>query len=411
MILNNNNIFIIVILLFCSQHNIINLNHNINDYINSELSNIKIIDFVHSNVNSNLKYKILKCILENITGENYNQLLKFAFSFNNFSNKNILTFNDFDTFSNILNFKSLKLLKNIFNSTNQIVVKRNISNYDISQKKIAFLFLTLDNPNYPNIWNEYFKNHHHLINIYIHPKFPNNLSWNTHNMIINLKDTAWGFIVNAYISLFEEAYQNKTNVKFVTISESCLPIKPFMNFYNDALTDINESWIKLMKISKYDYISRLTQQIKKKYKKNCIKHYARMCLSRKHVKLLLNNKYDVNKYFGSMHVGDEFFLSSIYPLNNIRNFAVTHDDWEYVEKLKKNIKNEIWKEKDKKMPDTNKINELQEKYNFIAKNPKTIYSIDSEDLNNIMSTKSYFYRKFDKNISNIESVILPLINS
>jgi hypothetical protein len=38
-------------------------------------------------------------------------------------------------------------------------------------KKIAFLFLTLNDVNFPKIWNEYFKGHENQYTIYIHPKY------------------------------------------------------------------------------------------------------------------------------------------------------------------------------------------------------------------------------------------------
>ena len=56
-------------------------------------------------------------------------------------------------------------------------------------KKIAFLFLVIDNPNFPKIWNSYFRGHKDKYNIYIHPKFPDKLTWNKKCMINNLKET------------------------------------------------------------------------------------------------------------------------------------------------------------------------------------------------------------------------------
>ena len=93
--------------------------------------------------------------------------------------------------------------------------------------KIAFLFLTIDNPNFPDIWDFYFKDHQDKINIYIHPKYPDRVTWQKDKIINNLKETEWGFIVDAYKSLFRQSLLDKSNVKFITISESCVPIKPF----------------------------------------------------------------------------------------------------------------------------------------------------------------------------------------
>lgn len=72
-------------------------------------------------------------------------------------------------------------------------------------KKIAFLFLTLDNPNFPKIWNEYFKGNEDKYTIYIHPKYPEKVRWNKDRIIKNLQETSWGFITRSYIELFKRS--------------------------------------------------------------------------------------------------------------------------------------------------------------------------------------------------------------
>lgn len=280
-------------------------------------------------------------------------------------------------------------------------------------KKIAFLFLTIDNPNFPDIWDNFFKGNEDKINVYIHPKYPNAHTWKPECIIDNLQPTGWGFIVDAYMELFKTAIKNKDNYKFITISESCIPIKPFKTLYNDIIkNNISTALIKIMKISYYDYKARLSDDIKNKFKNHLIKHYARMCLTRYHIDKLILNKSKV-KIFSKMHVGDEFFLSSITPLDRYKDFAITFDDWEYVEKLKKDIKNQIRilyeeQEKNNNTKNTSKILELKKHFDDIAKNPKTIKIVSQEDLNNMKTTESYFYRKFDKN-SDIRDYINQLI--
>jgi hypothetical protein len=280
-------------------------------------------------------------------------------------------------------------------------------------KKIAFLFLIIDNPNFPKIWDYYFKGNEDKINIYIHPKYPEKHTWKPECIIKNLQPTAWGFIVGAYLELFKVACNDNSNYKFITISESCIPVRPFSDLYkNIILNNLSLSFIKIMNISSYDYNSRLSNDIKKKFKNHLIKHYARMCLSKYHVNELLSNESKVI-IFSKMHVGDEFFLSSITPFKKYKNYAITFDDWEYVEKIKKEIKKKIKElyEEQEKLNNTiniDKINLLKDKFNDIAKNPKTIKIVDKGDLDNINKTSSYFYRKFDKN-SDIENYIYNYI--
>ena len=270
----------------------------------------------------------------------------------------------------------------------------------IHMKKIAFLFLTLDNPHFTDLWDEYFKGHENKFNIYIHPKYPQKVTWNKQHIIQNLKETKWGFIVNAYYELLHAAYNDDLlNYKFVTISESCVPIKSFDKFYKDVMDD-PRSWVKIMDISKYDQGARINVQPKKNRPKKFIKHYARFCLNRHHVKKLLS-KQDKLRFFYNMHVGDEFFLSVLKNIQHeARNFAVTHDDWDYVKKKVKMLKNKKKKlyelQESKKIDCTKKLAQITELINDIAKNPKTIVDVTTDDLQNITMSESYFYRKFSK---------------
>jgi hypothetical protein len=269
-------------------------------------------------------------------------------------------------------------------------------------KKIAFLFLVIDNPNFSKLWDSYFRGHKDKYNIYIHPKFPQNTIWKKNHIISNLQETSWGFITSAYIELMKEAFKDPENYKFITLSESCVPIQSFDNFYNDATSD-ERSWIKNMKLSSYNYKSRLNTQKTQPRPKHFIKNYARFCLNRSHVKLLLSKLREL-EFFHKMHVGDEFFLSVLYPLKNYRDFAVTYDDWDYVIAQCNKIKEEkkiLWeKEESDGINRSTEREALQKLFNNTRKNPKTIVNVE-EDLEKIKSCDSYFYRKFAKE-SNIE---------
>ena len=279
--------------------------------------------------------------------------------------------------------------------------------------QIAFLFLILDNPNFPKIWDSYFRGHKDKYNIYIHSKQTEKTLWKSKNIIEKIQETSWGHIVSAYIELFREAYKNPYNMKFLTISESDIPIKSFDTFYDDCISD-KRSWIKFLKIKNYNWKERINKQPNQNKPKHFIKHLARFCLNREHVgELLQKSKEKQLEFFYKMHVGDEFFLSVLYPINNVRDFAVVYDDWDYIEHEKQKIKNEkrkcyeIQEKTGKDMSQELKI--LQNKFNNIAKSPKTIVDVD-DDLEKIKKCKSYFYRKFSKD-SNIEKYWKEIIHS
>ena len=71
--------------------------------------------------------------------------------------------------------------------------------------KIAFLFLTIDQPYFTKAWQIYFQDNQNKYNIYIHPKNKNSITNNLfkNNVVPNIKNTNWGFLIEAQISLLE----------------------------------------------------------------------------------------------------------------------------------------------------------------------------------------------------------------
>lgn len=296
-------------------------------------------------------------------------------------------------------------------------------------KKIAFLFLTLDNVNFPTIWEKYFSGNEDKYTVYCHPKYPDKVTvnWLKSNIISNLVETGWGYIVGAYHQLLLEAYSDTNNYKFVTISESCLPLKTFDQFYGELFDDdIKTSYIKFMEIKQYDISERI--RVNAGYQNyNFHKHYARFCLSRYHVEKLLKKVNDF-KFFEHMHIGDEFFLTMLEPYDSyVKDFAITYDNWEYVIEKRKNVNKKIKKlytemeNIDKKRNKCNKcvkcsdcikynklkeeIHDLQVMRDDFSKNPKSYSEVTLEDINDVKKINSFFWRKFPKN-SNVEKFYL-----
>ena len=265
-------------------------------------------------------------------------------------------------------------------------------------KKIAFLFLTIDNINFPSIWNKYLKGNEDKYTIYIHPKYPENVIWHKDNIIKNLKVTNKGFITRAYIELLKTAILDKDNFKFITISESCIPIQSFASLY-DAITNTQDSWIKLMPMTKYKWdivLKNITG-----YK---VHHYSRWCLNRDHVKQILVNRDKLEQYH-NIQFGDEYILSILHPIINNNNFEITYDNLEYKNSIVSQIKTQIKylyeeQEKHANTDNSEKIMELKSQIEYEKSTPKQIINVKSE-LDKIKQCESYFYRKFPKN-SNIE---------
>lgn len=264
-------------------------------------------------------------------------------------------------------------------------------------RKIAFLFLTINDIHFPDIWNQYFKGHKDHISIYCHPKNEKNVTtpWLRDNIIPNLVETRWGYIVNAYYALLLEAYKNKDNIKFITVSESCVPLKNFNKMYDYILKDDKTSFIKYMKIKKYDWSDRIKKQ--KKWSDlniTFVKHYARFCLSRYHVKILMDDKNcKVRDFFSKMHAGDEFFLSILGNAKHIIDFPITFDNWDIVHDKVMAINNELKVLYDSH-DNSDKIKKLTDLKNNIRKNPYTYETVTKENVLEAKNTISFFWRKF-----------------
>jgi Sulfotransferase family/Core-2/I-Branching enzyme len=288
------------------------------------------------------------------------------------------------------------------------VFLKNKDYYLYSPHKIAFLFLTIGDINQPEIWTEYFKQHWHKVNIYVHPKHPSlvKTKWLKSNIIDTLVPTEWGFITHAYYELLKEALKNKDNMKFVFISESCIPLKTFDLFYKKLMTDhIHTSYVKFMEINAYNKNARIKSQPNYKELEPFVKHYARMCLSRYHSEKLMACKHF--DFFNKMHVGDEFFLTCIHPVQNkdyIKDFEITYDNWNDIEEQTKQYNSEIellYQQLEKEdISDSLKIKIKKELTNKqlirddIRKNPKTYTSITPNDIEMAIKKESFFWRKF-----------------
>ena len=272
--------------------------------------------------------------------------------------------------------------------------------------KIAFLFITIDDVNFPQIWEYYFKNNYNKINIYCHPKNPQNVKtlWLKNNIISNLAQTSWGHIIQAKEKLLIEALKDKNNQKFIFLTDSCIPIKSFSNLYNFLSNDdLKTSYIKEMPFKNY-FIKK--SNLEKSFKSmKLVKHISWSCLSRHHVKkLLYSNK--LHKFYNLL-AGDEYYLSLIYPSNNIKNFMINDVSWKEthkkVDELRKILFN-LYSKKEKE--NTNVYDDLiksnKEKLNEIRAHPKTYTTINTKDLDEIKKMESFFARKFSKDSNIIE---------
>jgi hypothetical protein len=281
--------------------------------------------------------------------------------------------------------------------------------------KVAFLFLVIEDINYPQIWGDYFERNKQFVNIYCHAKYPEKTrtEWLRRNMIQNIRPTGWGYIVDAYFSLFHAALRDKNNMRFVVISESCLPIYSLDTFL-DMLDkdDYRTSYVHFMRVSPYDISARIKTQRGYERFGDFTKHYARFCLSRYHIEKLVNSQPSDIDFFKNMHVGDEFFLTLLHAhpgYDYIKQYTITYDNWEDVNAEVRFIKDKIDRIKrdyDHMLRDEyerakHEVDRLTGIMNDIRKNPKTYRDITPYDIERAFYSGAFFWRKFAPGIRDI----------
>ena len=280
--------------------------------------------------------------------------------------------------------------------------------------KVAFLFLVLDDPHFPRVWDAYLAGTEARASVYIHAKHPERGAWRRERVIADLRPTAWGRIVEAELALFAAAMADPANAKFLLVSESCLPVKPFAEMYARLTADAAESFVRPMRVKRYDLEARLTPEIMGALgARPLTKHYARACLSRPDVRRLLY-KYNAPllRLFAAMPVGDEFFLTTIAPMPRCTPLAVVFDDWASVEAEARALKARVralYEAQEAGAGDRSAaIAALQRRFEALAKSPKTFSRLSRADLRAMARTDSFFYRKFARD-SDVEAHIYALI--
>ncbi len=108
------------------------------------------------------------------------------------------------------------------------------------KKKIAFCFLIYNKIEFEEIWYEFFKNANPLrYNIYIHYKDKYELEYFKDNVLQKCIPTQYAKVslVHATNLLFEEAYKDKDNYKFILLCGTTIPLKNFDYVYEMMTKD------------------------------------------------------------------------------------------------------------------------------------------------------------------------------
>lgn len=197
---------------------------------------------------------------------------------------------------------------------------------NITNKKIAFLFLITDIINKEELWHDFFKNVDvNKYSIYIHHKTNDQLKYFNRFKISDNVATQWGdiSIVKASQLLLQTALTDTSNYKFIFVSGACIPIKKFDYIYDFLIKDNNSYFNTSTKVERNNTIMYKTFQW-------CI-------LNMPHAHLIAHDTEEIQKYT-NLHAPDELYMLTTLYKKNDENIVInttvdtytTHARWKHV---------------------------------------------------------------------------------
>ena len=205
---------------------------------------------------------------------------------------------------------------------------------NMNKGKIAFLFLTIGDINNYNIWEKYLRGNEDRYSIYVHPKYPEKITQKLikDNIIVENTETGWGTIgaVRANLLLLKYALMDPFNKMFILVSDSCMPVQSFDNFYNFIFNDM-KTYIPyfIQHMDRYDMIKN-PMIPRDKFRKHCAQG---LVFNRKHAVLLNDNDMTEN-WKDVSFVDENYFYNNIIQHNiednEIKKYKITFDLWSLI---------------------------------------------------------------------------------
>jgi hypothetical protein len=191
-------------------------------------------------------------------------------------------------------------------------------------KKIAFCFLIYDIINCEELWNIFFRNvDTNKYTIYIHYKSNKLLKYFEKYKINNCIETKYAdrTIPLAYNILFQEAFKDIDNYKFVIVSGSCIPFKSF-DFIYDKLTVDHYGYFNVCPAEQcFPNCNTLLNVIDKNH---ISKNSGWFILNRMLLDNLCVDKDDIiNTYYKTIYVPEEYYYYTYIKILNLENEIIT----------------------------------------------------------------------------------------
>ncbi len=192
------------------------------------------------------------------------------------------------------------------------------------EKKVALLFLTRSSLNHTELWKEWIDTNKYTV--YNHAKNVVTDPWFAQFRIRETLPTAWETTMLAQQALLRAALQDPRNVKFVFLSEACLPVKSAQHVY-DVLTKDDLSYIQFGNIWWKGCKWRTLSEFPEEHHRGSPQW---IILNRRHAQIIADDNYWILLANGHDIDNESYpptFLSMMGVLNEVRRECKTYTDW------------------------------------------------------------------------------------
>lgn len=281
--------------------------------------------------------------------------------------------------------------------------------------KVALMFLTKNKHAQPKIWDKFFKGNEDKFDVFTHTSQRNSKTspFLKKNIVKNVR-TEWGHLINAYHILLETAYKESKNaIRFVYLSDSCVPIMSGEDAYIQLIKSPGKTFVDMprpdedsKRYFKKSNLDGKPNNIRFEkvgiLQKHFFKHSGWFALCKADAKILLSNR---SAFLAMNHIrgGDEHILSILKRnvKNSLLNRPITYVDWNLKEQTKwKKDYEKLWKAFDSSKKDEDKLR-LKTKITKHIKDgrrfwhPKTFFEVDKKDIEKFKKSGCVFARKID----------------
>ncbi len=193
------------------------------------------------------------------------------------------------------------------------------------KKKIALLFITRSDLTHSALWKEWLDLEKYTV--YSHSKDPVNDPWFSQFRITENLPNEWGHILLVEQALFKEALKNKSNYKFVILSESCVPLRSCEEIHQ-FLTRDDSSYMK-WKNAWWSRAERTQWDFPKEHRR--FGNHSWYILNRKHAQMIAEDTRWIERA-NAVEISDESYPVNFFSysgvLNEFKNVLTTYVDWE-----------------------------------------------------------------------------------